>query len=620
MDRFTSTAAILCASVVLAAFPTEGVRAQGSPPPSAPPRPEPGSLLEQYLREMEAEEASKGAAAGVDAAAPPATPAIADAGVDGVAIATGGSFSISWVPPSVLRGGVAMAIVERTNPATPWPESFDVAVAGHAHQPASCLAIETLAGQGAPSWADPVQWLASSRPVDQLQAWIIVPIPSDAPRQLVWPVAGPEPLTSRVMDPVAPGTLSVPDLTLDAGPGANTGSASPAARAPAEHMRDRIMAREIGLSVAPEVGQPLDRALAMALADRWDAALSGVAAVDPVAAERLAHALASVSRGAAEDGREVLLASWVSDPGQLDRLLTGLERSTRDGGPESAASFAREWVDDQPLIGVWIERLSEQGVVLGVMNGSFENRVLEATWLGAESTVTIPVLSGSYHSVVVPMPVQPAPGLKTLLVTSPGREWRFAVPPSVVPAHAPGVNFGPFFRTATLAETLQGVGSIAPAEWATDARLRRRPTGWELAIDVHRPIAEEGRDELIIDLPSRSARIIVPETGPTKVLSLATGEPMLDSPMNAKRIERLSGTASWSVTIELPAVWMGGERPSAGTLVPIAISRRIAGMGRFTPMRPLVPWNERGHEVVVDVGTWPLPDEPSTARRSLLAP
>ena len=618
MDRFTRIGAMECAmecaSVVLAGVlagvlalsSAEAVGAQGQSPTQPSPPPIPGSLLEQYLRDLEAADATL-------------DPAASD-GPDLVAIAAGGNFAVSWAPPTVLRGGLAMAIVERTNPESSWPQSFDVRVADHPVQSAPCLAIQPLATQGAPAWSDPVQWLAAAQPTDQSWAWIIVSIPVDAPRQLSWPCPSTPPFTSSVLDPIAPGTLSVPDPVLDAGPGANLENASPAARAPAEHIRDRITARELGRAIAPEAGQPLDRTLAMALADRWDAALAGVAAVDPLAAERLVHALASVSKGAAEDGREVLIASWVSDPGQLDRLLTGLEQSTRDVGPESAAAFARAWVDDQPLVGVWIERLSQEGVVLGAMNGSFENRVLEATWLGADTTVTIPVLSGSYQSVVVPVPAEAASSLKTLLVTSPGREWRFAVPPAVVPAQAPGISFGPFFRTATLAETLQGVGSTATAEWATDARLRRRPSGWELAIEAHRPIADEGRDELIIDLPSRGARLVVPELGPIKIMSLASGQPLLDSPMNARRMERLSGADAWSVTIELPMAWMGGEHPPFGTFVPIAISRRIAGMGQFTPMRPLVPWNERGHDVVVDVGAWPLPDEPATRRTGLLAP
>lgn len=592
--------------------------------------PSSGSLLEEFLRDQQAKPAPPTAP---DAIAPVTDAARAlslaqPASTRGVSIQdplTGQPLPLRIVsaPPLALRSGRWMIAVERSDPSATWPTTCAVklwdaesgAAQGGVDPDAPLVALQELTDRGLTSWTDPLRWIVPVAPTTEARAWVLVRIPLNAPRELEL-LRSPGSETSdagqrdriQVVDPIAPGDLGVADLRHALPADARDQFAISQHRAPAEHIRDRLAARGVGAATAPIQGTALDMAFAEAVADRWDAALATIASVHPVAAERVVRSLGGVVHGSDESGRDILVAGWNSDPAQLDRLLSGMEDQVRTHGAVNgeieAAQFAQRWFDDQPHLGVWTERQSDDGLVVGVINPGFEHQVVEATWIGSQQTTTMPVPSGSYRTFVIP----PATDSRSeaLLVKGDDREWRLAAPPPVVPSAPPGMDCGHFVREATLADAMAGTVMLPPKEWSTRAIVRRRPNGWEVVVDAMRPQSGSGRDEVLIDFPAAATRIHLTESGPIRTTTLvAEGGPA--SAGADLRVERASEADRWTAVVTLPMGWMGGDTPKAGTRVPLAVSRRIAGMGRFTPVRPLLPWNEQGHEITLDVSSWPMP-------------
>ncbi|MDA0803888.1 MAG: hypothetical protein O2819_09105 [Planctomycetota bacterium] len=526
----------------------------------------------------------------------------------GIALPAG--FQVASSPPIAIRGGLLMIDVTRSDAAVPWPDSVACTMDGRNIDPATMLAVTELLDRGVPSWTDPARWIAAAEPKDAARAWLVVRIPVDtaSPLQLRGPhrsdQGADQSLRAVVVNPPAIGTLGwSPTRATPA-----QGHALAARHAPTEHFRARLSERGQGRPAPVPTGFEPDRLLADALADRWDAVLLSIDAVDPLSAQRLIHALASVATGTAEDGAELAVASWMADPASLDLLLTQTEGALRSGSRDRAAALARDWVETQPLVGLWVERCDPSGVVLGVVNGGLENRVLDATWLGGAVSTTIPVLSGEYRKALISWPA-PGADVSTLLVKGPSREWRLQLPGPSVAASPPGIRFGPFFADATLPTAAAGVGAIAPDAWATEATLRRRPGGWEFFIQARRPESDSGRDEVVITLPAADVRIGILESGAPRLDLISTGQPLAAGASVVAQCEQASGRDSWVATVRIPSDWIGGARPAPGTVVPVGLSRRIAGIGRFAAIRPLLPWNERGHELWLDVGAWPLPDQ-----------
>lgn len=618
------------AAVVAFASATHGAPqggAAGDPPGGAS---QSGSLLEEFLRDQQAKPAPP--AATDDHAPVPVANATRALDLQGSARGvclldevTGQPLPLRIVsaPPLALRSGRWMMAVERSDPTAAWPTACAVKLweedsgvaSGGVDPEAPLVALQELTDRGAASWTDPVRWIVPVAPTNEALAWVLVRIPLNAPRELE--LLRPANSTStdagqferiRVVDPIAPGDLGVGDVRHSLSADTRDQFAAPQHRAPAEHIRDRLAARGVGAATAPIHGTALDMAFAEAVADRWDAALAMIASVHPVVAEQVVRSLGGVVHGADESGRDILVAGWNADPAQLDRLLAGMEDQVRTHGAVNgeieAAQFAQRWFGDQAHLGVWTERQSEEGLVVGVLNPSFDHQVAEATWIGSQQTTTMPVPSGSYRTFVIPHATDAMS--ETLLVKGDDREWRLMAPPDAVPIAPPGIDCGPFVREAALADAMAGTVMLPPAEWATRAIVRRRPNGWEVALEAMRPHDAAGRDEVLIDFPAAATRIHLTESGPIQTTSLLPG----GGPASAGaelRVDRASEADRWTAVVTLPMGWMGGEMPKAGMRVPLAISRRIAGLGRFTPVRPLLPWNEQGHEITLDVSSWPMP-------------
>lgn len=520
----------------------------------------------------------------------------------------GDSIKVVAVPPLAIRSGVLMIGLARTDPTVQWPESIDLQLDNGRIARGRVALLEEMKDRAAPTWTDPPAWfepMIPSADSKSNEAILLVRIPLDAPDVIR---LGTLEWTIRLVDPIAPGDLGIRGTPNNQIPQSHRyNEAEP--RCGAEHIRSRLAARGAGEAVAPMAGRELDRLYAEAVADRWDASLATLAKVDPLSAERIVQSIGGFASGVSATGEAIEIAAWETDPIRLDSLLNKLESAAAMDDAHALSTAAVQWLSAASPVAAWIERETDSAIVLGVLNGGFESVYIEASWIGGSANgeaYAIPAAAGSYQTVEIDRSAEPSnteSEAPILFVQTGSHDFRLAMPPAVVPATPPAIDFGLFVRELTLSDGMAGQVRIAPSEWATHALLRRRPFGWELLIESARPVDDAGRDEIEIRIGSGGAgRFRVTEAGVLQI----DRSPNADTPT----LRAVSSKHSWSAAIAIPESWMGGHLPPVGTLVHIGIMRRIAALGRFTPLRALAPWNETGHELRVDVGAWPSTESP----------
>lgn len=561
-------------------------------------------------------------------AAPSTSPA---ADVEGVQLATN-----ALVLP---RGGVLMVPLTADLPGMRWPDELGIELAdgrsitGH---------VGWMYRKPPPNTA---RWTSEAgvltiRPIRTRDDSAAVPFDD--------PLVGPWLLADLPLDATGPVTLgartvpatwidlpaALPRLNLgrqDQRAGAATDAIVTSARAwpdPGEPMawwRAVLLADRLGVDPPPApAASEVEFLAALHFEQMWRIALNDLAGVSRGVAAQCRDQLTSTCR----DG-DVEFAAWVTDAGDIGRLLTQLLSSRLTA--EQLAATALVWSDAQEVVLMWPERSAGGRIALAIANISPASTVARVQWsVPGDIPVAVTLAGGDVTRVEVDRPPPPrhsmllgglsddpqARPLEVLIddhrdVLDLGARWRVVRPPAAA--------MGPLHPELTLDDVRdRRLGRTAPAR-ITGAELRHVDGHWELFAECKRPEnAEAGRalppvlremsdlrgcealtvllrdPESSMDEPRRGHVVTIPEEGRVRVY---VGDDSVDLV-----VTRRSHEDRWLVSIVLPSAWVApGFEPTTG----IALMRTHGdGDGVETSPLPCLPWRIEPAFAEFDLSQW----------------
>ncbi len=385
---------------------------------------------------------------------------------------------------------------------------------------------------------------------------------------------------------------------------------------PFERWRARLAVQRLGLSVtlAP-IEDPVSRALADQISERWSIALSRIATQDPA----LAHALVDELTSFVRFSEAVAAPAWAPTPTAAQRLLGDLLDAS---SPRAAVLTARAWRAAQPSAIAWViddsaapppdPTLNEPPDVALVVAGIADRRgdapgiARLRTLLPGPRVATgpaSPLAPGGLATAVASVPLSEAEPNVVALAGDFERRLRTLTKP--VSARPPGLSLGPTLSDLTMTSWMSGRFERAPALDETLGLLRRSldGAGWEVYIECRSlPEVDSARaDTLRLWLGARvSDRPPIVIEAPREISEKPT--------VAAGGARVLRERDRWIVVIPIPDDAVGPDR-----LLRLALERTVvsdAGRRRSAWPRPMLPWQREPGRLTVDLATWGDLSEP----------
>lgn len=402
--------------------------------------------------------------------------------------------------------------------------------------------------------------------------------------------------------------------------------------APSEHFRWHLLAARMGEPVPEPRGGPCDALYARHLASLWSGAIERLRQADPDAARDVLADL--TGRACVPDGE--CIAAWATDLRELNGLLEALLDSETDG--IGLVDSARRWLASRAPVVAWVEGEDEDGVMLQVANPRPVTLGISVRWpdrkdasmgvtLEPETVQSIRLPRDAVESVELPEEVvraleeqdlghlappkvdpdreavrraveRSSRAIPSVLVES--GEWSMSVPVGVgrVAARPPALSVGAFLPRASLAEIRAGAVRPAPADFATSAQLRRRPSGWELLVDCRRAGEPSPTDvvTLVVDAGWRH--------------EIKFGESGLVGETGGAAVRIASGPRGWRARVMLPREWI---RAPLGAM---SLERRLPdGQAVSAGIAPPA-WSPEARQLPVSFDAWAASPAPSGAPRA----
>ena len=383
--------------------------------------------------------------------------------------------------------------------------------------------------------------------------------------------------------------------------------------APAEWFRWWLMADDADCSPPEPKGDRESVLYALHRAQLWQAGLDRVERVSPGVARELREHLTATCVDQRGD-RTVRVAAWIARADELAALLSTLLDVSRTDEQVMEAALTR--VRERVSVTCWVEADAGTSLRLACANPSPEPVRLRISWIESRfaSPVEIQVDAGGVArrnldrpAELMPDPLtrNAAPGSGTLLITGKGWETRVPVPPARIVPRPPGYAFGVLRPPLSLADAQRQRIAPPPAEWLTNASLRKRFGRWEVFVECLRPQSTD-LDELELVVAGEgvgSARVRVHEVGEP----IVDGAPGIEAP----RVQRGSFSDRWRCMVEFPESWV----PRQGALM-LGVARSPGGAGtRQTGVIAVPDWMPIPL-ATLDAGAWWSGSSPMSLKTS----
>jgi len=533
------------------------------------------------------------------------------------------SFATTDVQPIAVRGGVMLLPMARRDTSLPWPDTMQLTLGDGRTLRGTTAVVRPRARRVATHWTTPLVGMgadAAEQATAAEDVVLLVPLPPDGEDHIDlgaqridpdWldPLPG-----AQALEPVAPaeGEPHLPDLD-----------------APSEHFRWHLLAARVGEPIPEPRGSAHDALYARHLASLWSGAIERLRQADPDVAREL---LADLSgRACIPDGG--CIAAWATDLRELNALLESQLDPDADG--IDLVESARRWLASRPPVVAWVEGEDEDGVMLRIANPRAQTVEVALRWpdrkdasqhatLEPETVHLVRLQRDAAEIVELPedvvraleeqdlghlAPPQVDPGREAVRraversaraipsVLMESGEWSMTIPIGTgrAAARPPALALGAFLPRASLAEIRAGTVRAAPAESATTAQLRRRPSGWEVLVDCRRQGEPSASDvvTLVVDAGWRH-EIQFSETGPVGDTDGAV-------------IRIASGPRGWRARIALPRDWI---RTVQGTL---SIERQLPD-GQVVSAGVAPPaWSPEARPLPISFDAWTAAPAPTGA-------
>jgi hypothetical protein len=505
-----------------------------------------------------------------------------------------------------VPGGVAAIPVQRTE-GEPWPARIDVRV-GELVAPAVLVWVGMRPDDGARWWTrSPEQFDAAavaempSEPapesVGEVFAMVTLPASGEGSLEI-----GGVPLRADWLPPPRRVRADAPVLQVPA----TFAEDRPDPGAPAEFWRWSLLAERQGARIGEPRGDSADRLLARYLEGLWLGGLERVRAVSPGVHAELIELLT----GTAEDqehGRTV--AAWIARPAELQALLAILVDGERL--PAAAAQSALTWARERWTCTPWVEQDAGDRVLLAIANPTGGDRVIRVSWRnGGPDSVPTAIVARPRRITrawVDRLPLAPAAGApvaertraESLDAVDAGIPRRIDVGAREYPVQPPGLPFGLFVPTLSLAEAQAGAIEPPDEAWRTTMSLRKRGERWEVFVEAFRPAGATAPSDdhvtiLLGDPASPTHAFTVSADGS---LDMRAGD---DEGVAAGF---MSWDDRWRARVELPEAWLPSAMPGARPMLLSAQRTPGSVRGRQTAGIVRPAWLPAS-PVLVDLGAW----------------
>jgi hypothetical protein len=527
------------------------------------------------------------------------------------------------VQPIAVRGGVMLLPMARRDTSRAWPETMQLTLGDGRTLRGTTAVVRPRARKAATHWTTPLISVGADPASEATAAEdvvLLVPLPPDGEDHIelgaqridpdwIDPLPG-----AQALETVAPaeGEPHLPDLD-----------------APSEHFRWHLLAARVGEPIPEPRGSALDALYAHHLASLWSGAIERLRHADPDVARELLADL--TGRACVPDGG--CIAAWATDFRELNALLESLLDPDADG--IALVESARRWMTTRPPVVAWVEGEDDDGVMLRIANPRPQTVDVSLRWpdrkdpsqqvtlepetvhmvrLQRDSTEVaelpeevVRVLEEQDLGHLAPPQVDPgreavrraversARAIPNVLLES--GEWSLTIPIGTVRAAArpPALALGAFLPRASLAEIRAGTVRAAPAELATTAQLRRRPSGWELLVDCRR----DGEPS-----PSDVVTLVV-DAGWRREIQF--GEMGAVGDADGAVVRTASGPRGWRARVALPRDWI---RAAHGTL---SLERKLPD-GQVVSAGVAPPaWSPEARPLPVSFDAWTAAPAPTGA-------
>lgn len=388
---------------------------------------------------------------------------------------------------------------------------------------------------------------------------------------------------------------------------ARVGPAWPVLDDPGEWWRWELLAERLGRTPPEPVGDERMRLLAHHFGGLWRVAIDRLRQTSPGTASEVRDLL--TARCMTADGD--LVAAWITDPVELQSLLDLMLNPDRSEMlvVRSVLSF----LDARFPLLFWVDVETGVRARIAVANPTDGEQVAQMQWIEGDpipSALIVP--SGRVSEVLIDRPpIQSIGPPSSLRRTSPGNELVFSVnqlehrlhlASERIEARPPGVRFGPFFRSMSLADAWAGRSRIPPANQSTTAVLRKRADRWEIFLECFVPA--ETHD------PSDTVEVhLGPPEAPIRVIRVGSDGQLAFTPAGARfrgasvRVRRFVDRWRAIITLE-PAIVASASASGSSDTLQIGLRRLLGGRifsvaGGATP-----PWNSSPPIYFVALSEW----------------
>jgi hypothetical protein len=483
------------------------------------------------------------------------------------------------VQPIAVRGGVMLLPMARRDTSLAWPETMQLTLGDGRTLRGTTAVVRPRARSAATHWTTPLTSVGADPASEATAAEdvvLLVPLPPDGEDHIE---LGAQRIDPDWLDPL-PGAQALETVAPAEGE-----PHLPDLDAPSEHFRWHLLAARVGEPIPEPRGSALDALYAHHLASLWSGAIERLRQADPDVARKLLADL--TGRACVPDGG--CIAAWATDLRELNALVESLLDPDADG--IALVESARRWMAARPPVVAWVEGEDADGVMLRIANPRPQTVDVSLRWpdrkdpsqqvtLEPETVHIVRLQRDSTEVAELPeevvraleeqdlghlAPPQVDPGREAVRraversaraipnVLLESGEWSLTIPIGTGRAAAcpPALALGAFLPRASLAEIRAGTVRAAPAESATTAQLRRRPSGWELLVDCRWDGEPSPSDvvTLVVDAGWRH--------------EIRFGEMGAIGDTDGAVVRTASGPRGWRARVALPREWI---RAAQGTL------------------------------------------------------
>ena len=297
------------------------------------------------------------------------------------------------------------------------------------------------------------------------------------------------------------------------------------------------------------MASPLERRVALAVADEWRAGLRRVAGFSPSISRTIAERLVATVEDATRASGEREVAMWPTDARELASLRTLLLDPSRTDEEASLAGLT--WFEVRSPFVAWVVDSSGDAVTVRFGNPTVEEVIVFASFTGSTSPEALILPAGSLTTHVIDRR-GPTPPEAELVLVAEGVETRLDVGPRVVRAEPPGASFGPMVLGRTLASVNGDFVEMPDLSAQTAGILRRRFGRWEIFVEARGPrFGDPAEDRVYVQVGPTDRPVVVLEIARDGRWRIDSG-PMVET----LELEVVDHEDRWRFSVGLPESWL----------------------------------------------------------------